>query len=644
MNLFFETSGDFKAGTVLTKSGESFQVELIGGKRAKVRARDVLFEYNNIEPAQLIEQAKRAAEDIDLDFLWEVAGEDEFSFSELGLEYFGHDPLPHESAALLYTLHTAPIYFYKRGKGRYKAAPEENLRAAQASVERKKQQGIIQDEYTASLINGVLPTPFEPLVLKLLFSPDKNSIEFKALLSACSTLQLSPQALMLQVGAISSALELHRAKFVSEHFAKGVSHKIDTFISPSLSLLRSNVRAFSVDDASTTEIDDAFSVTWEDDGRVRVGIHIAAPALGFKPESEIDQIASSRLSTVYIPGEKITMMPESLIRAFSLDEGDFRPSISLYAYIDPTTFACVSTETCIESVFVESNLRHNDLDDLVTAEGLSDASVEFAFKDEIHFLWQWAQCLSQARLDKRIEYGLKAEQSNYVDYNFYIKDDRVQIIRRERGSPLDQIVSELMIFTNSSWGKYLDDHSVPGIYRTQGRGGAAGWMQVKMTAHPAPHQGLGVDQYAWCTSPLRRYTDLVNQWQIIACVENGITAPFVAPFKPKDTTLFAIISRFDATYSAYTDFQNQMERYWCLRWLEQEQVEIAEATILKDELVRFRDIPLVLRMPTLTQSSLDPTVCLRIKHINYVDLSVDAQVVGNNSPVEDDESLISSTE
>lgn len=642
MNLFFETSGDFKAGTVLTKSGESFQVELIGGKRAKVRARDVLIEYSNIEPAQLIEQAKRAAEDIDLDFLWEVAGADEFSFSELGLEYFGHAPLPHESAALLYTLHTAPIYFYKRGKGRYKAAPEENLRAAQASVERKKQQGIIQDEYTASLINGVLPIPFEPLVLKLLFSPDKNSIEFKALSSACSTLQLSPQALMLQVGAISSALELHRAKFVSEHFAKGVSHKSDTFISPSLALPRSNVRAFSVDDASTTEIDDAFSVTWEDDGRVRVGIHIAAPALGFKPESEIDQIASSRLSTVYIPGEKITMMPESLIRAFSLDEGDFRPSISLYAYIDPTTFACVSTETCVESVFVESNLRHNDLDDLVTAEGLSDASVEFAFKDEIHFLWQWAQCLSQARLDKRIEFGLKAEQSNYVDYNFYIKDDHVHIIRRERGSPLDQVVSELMIFANSSWGKYLDDHSVPGIYRTQGRGGAAGWMQVKMTAHAAPHQGLGVDQYAWCTSPLRRYTDLVNQWQIIACVENGITAPFVAPFKPKDTTLFAIISRFDATYSAYTDFQNQMERYWCLRWLEQEQVEITEATIMKDELVRLREIPLVLRMPTLTQSTTDPSVRLRIGNINYVDLSVDAHLIGNTADEEDD-SLISST-
>jgi exoribonuclease R len=133
-------------------------------------------------------------------------------------------------------------------------------------------------------------------------------------------------------------------------------------------------------------------------------------------------------------------------------------------------------------------------------------------------------------------FGLKPEQNNRVDFNFYVEDDVVTVSRRKRGAPLDKIVAELMIFANSTWGKLMHDHGVPGIYRSQGQG-VGGWaakMQVRMVTHAAPHQGLGVDQYAWSTSPLRRYTDLVNQWQILACAEHGVTAPLVAHFKQKD--------------------------------------------------------------------------------------------------------------
>jgi exoribonuclease-2 len=160
-------------------------------------------------------------------------------------------------------------------------------------------------------------------------------------------------------------------------------------------------------------------------------------------------------------------------------------------------------------------------------------------------------------MKKREGFGLKPEQNNRVDFNFYVDDDVVSVLRRKRGAPLDKIVAELMIFANSTWGKLMHDCGVPGIYRTQGAG-AGGWaakMQVRMVTHAAPHQGLGVDQYAWSTSPLRRYTDLVNQWQILACAEKGVTAPLVAPFKPRDANLFAIVSAFDAAYAAYNEHQ-----------------------------------------------------------------------------------------
>ncbi|MGB4346411.1 MAG: RNB domain-containing ribonuclease, partial [Burkholderiaceae bacterium] len=106
MNLFFEESGDFKVGTVLSQQGEAYQVETPSGKRAKVRARDVLLQFTSPSPAELMQQAQELAKDMDAAFLWEVAGEQEFGFAELGNEYFGHAPLPVEAAALLIKLST----------------------------------------------------------------------------------------------------------------------------------------------------------------------------------------------------------------------------------------------------------------------------------------------------------------------------------------------------------------------------------------------------------------------------------------------------------------------------------------------------------------------------------------------------------
>ena len=233
-------------------------------------------------------------------------------------------------------------------------------------------------------------------------------------------------------------------------------------------------------------------------------------------------------------------------------------------------------------------------------------------------------------MNKREAFGLKPEQNNRVDFNFYVEDDVVTVARRKRGAPLDKIVAELMIFANSTWGKLMHDHGVPGIYRSQGGGSGNSWaakMQVRMVTHAAPHQGLGVDQYAWSTSPLRRYTDLVNQWQILACAEHGVTAPLVAPFKPRDANLFAIVSAFDAAYAAYGDFQSNMERYWCLRWLHQENARQVEAVVLKDEILRLVDIPLVIKLPGMPSVARGAQVKLDILRWDEVDLSIEARLL-----------------
>jgi exoribonuclease-2 len=630
MNVFFEESGDFKVGSVLSQAGEAYQVELASGKRTKVKARDVLLQFEKPDPEALLEAAKGIAADVDLEFLWEVAGQEEFGFAELGAEYFGHAPLPTEAAGLVLALHSAPIYFYKKGRGRYKAAPEQSLRAAQAGIEKKKQQALIQAAYVEELKAGKLPEAMAPIVQQLLFKPDKNTIEYKAMETAASELQTSAPRLMLATKGIASPKELHMGRFLFEHFPRGVGFPPLPVPSAPANLPTAKVAAFSIDDVTTTEIDDAFSIEHLEDGNVRVGIHIAAPGLAIKPDDEIDKIARGRMSTVYMPGDKITMLPDEVVNAFTLAEGTTCPALSLYAVLNPADWSVVSTTTRAELVPIESNLRHNDLDDLVNEATLENGEGDYPHKAELALLWKWALKLEAGRMVKREAFGLKPEQANRVDFNFYVEDDVVSIVRRKRGAPLDKIVAELMIFANSTWGKLLHDCGVPGIYRSQGAGSGAGWaakMQVRMVTHAAPHQGLGVDQYAWSTSPLRRYTDLVNQWQIIACAEHGVTAPLVAPFKPRDATLFSIVSAFDAAYSAYNDFQQTMERYWCLRWLGQENAKQADAVVLKEDVLRLVDIPLVIRLAGLPQVARGAQVKLDIVRWDEVDLSLEARLL-----------------
>lgn len=629
MNLFFEESGDFKAGSVLSQAGEAYQVELPSGKRSKVKAKDVLLQFDKPDPEALMDAAKAIAAEVDLDFLWEVAGEEEFGFAELGAEYFGHAPLPGEAAGLVLALHNAPIYFYKKGRGRYKAAPEQSLKAALAGIEKKKQQAIVQAGYVAELKDGKLPQAMAPIVQQLLFKPDKNTIEYKALETAADEMQTTMQRLMLANGGLASPKELHMSRFLFEHFPRGAGFPQVEVPQAPASLPLAEVAAFSIDDVTTTEIDDAFSVVKLGDGTVRVGIHIAAPGLGIRPDDAIDKIARTRMSTVYMPGDKITMLPDEVVNAFTLAEGSACPALSLYAVLDPKDWTVLSTTTRAERVPIKSNLRHNDLDAVVNEATLANGEGDYPHKDELGLLWQWALQLEAGRMKKREAFGLKPEQANRVDFNFYVEDDVVTIVRRKRGAPLDKIVAELMIFANSTWGKLLHDSGVPGIYRSQGPG-AGGWnakMQVRMVTHAAPHQGLGVDQYAWSTSPLRRYTDLVNQWQILACASHGVTAPLVAPFKHRDATLFSIVSAFDAAYAAYNDFQQNMERYWCLRWLGQEQVKHADAVVLKDEIVRLADVPLIVRLPGMPEVARGAQVKLDIVRWDEVDLTLEARLL-----------------
>ena len=201
----------------------------------------------------------------------------------------------------------------------------------------------------------------------------------------------------------------------------------------------------------------------------------------------------------------------------------------------------------------------------------------------------------------------------------------MRITTRLRGAPLDLIVAEAMILANSTWGGWINENGVPGIYRSQAS--LAPGIKVRMGTKPQPHAGMGVPQYSWATSPLRRYVDLVNQWQIIACARHGRTAALAAPFKPKDAALFSIISAFDAAYGAYNGFQSGIERFWTLRYLEQNAITELDATVMKDGLVRADSLPLVFRALGAEPLARGEHVRVRITGTDALTLDVHATVI-----------------
>ncbi len=550
MYVLFEDAGRFYAGRVMSDADSSTQVELDSGKRVRVKAANLLLRFEQPAPAELFAQAQALAAGIDLDLAWEFAPAEEFGFADLARDYFDAKAGVAQQAAALFRLFEAPHYFRRLGRGNFRKAPEEIVKAALLGIERKKQVAAQVDAWAAELVSGGCPAPVREQLYKILFKPDKNAAEYKAVVEAARRAQRAPLDLLKAAGAIVSPYQFHWKRFLFENFPHGTALPALAAPPGMDTLPLAAVRAFSIDDSATTESDDALSVQ--------------------------------------------------------------------------------HTETRIERVPIAANLRHDQLDSVFTEAALTGAEAcAHEFAAEMTLLFRLARTLKAQREQVR---G-KPETFNRSDYNFRLEggsgseprgDERVVISTRQRGAPLDLIVAEAMILANSTWGGWLAACGVPGIYRSQAS--LLPGIKVRMGTRAAPHAGLGVAQYSWATSPLRRYVDLVNQWQIVACVRHGRTAALAAPFKPRDTALMAVVSAFDAAYAAYNDFQATIERYWTLIHLAQAGIGELEADVLRDGLVRATALPLVFRALGAEGLARGTRVRVRIGACDLLTLDVHASV------------------
>jgi exoribonuclease II len=659
MYLLFEEDGAFKVGTLFSEAETSVQVEMPSGKRNKIKRNIVLLQFS--EPARdaLLPSAQAIADDLDTDFLWQCAPADEFDFQDFAREVFSERPSTVEMTGLLIALHQAPMYFYRKGRGRFRSAPKESLQAALAGAERKRLALEAQQRMHDQITAGGMPTEVAQAALSLLIKPDKQSIAYKALESAAYALQITPARLLLDRGALPSVYSLHHARFMQQCFPHGIAFPVsEEEIAGLVAAAGQHVLpqapnpAYSIDDATTTEIDDAISLAARAEGGWRVGIHIAAPGLGITPESAMGQLARDRASTVYFPGDKITMLPPAVVAAYSLDEGRRQPALSLYIDFNEAGEK-LGIQSRVERVEIAGNLRLGDW------ESALDRPLEEIDAEQL----PWAGLKTLLFLAHQLRAGREAvrgrpEPTGRIDFNFYVDwnpqnpqaavhgDGTPRIVERRRGSPVDILVSEFMILANTSWGDTLALARLPGIYRVQTMG------RVRMQTQPGPHQGLGVENYAWCTSPLRRYCDLVNQWQLLAAL-----GARPAVFKGNEAELFSSVTQFDTLYNQYADFQETLERYWAQRWLGmtvgavgQESWSVVgsgtplreKAVALREGAFRLRRAPIVFRCSDAPELAPGTEIEVEVLGADALDLRLQARFVSivSATPVVEEETVM----
>lgn len=611
MNIFYEESGQFKVATVVQKTDSTYQVDTQHGKRAKIKASNVFVEFDGSADV-FLSSAQAEAGEIDTDLLWEVCGEDEFTAQDIAQEYYGHAPSSSELAATLIALYAAPMYFYKKAKGVFKAAPEETLKQALAAIERKKQQDAQIEAWADELQQGTLPSEIAADLKQILHAPDKQALTYKAWMKASDAQKCSPYEFARQIGGVSSWAQFMQDGFEMKHFPRGTEL-------PELPLpefaewpLAEGVQAFSIDDESTTEVDDALSVQDLGDGNKRIGIHIAAPALAIAADSEIEKLIFQRQSTAYFPGGKITMLPENWIAAFSLDAGQARPAVSIYFDVD-AAFQVSNPQTKIERVWIAENLRIGAIEPHFNAQTGLDAEARAMFAHHADLIWFYQFAIEQQKLRGKYQ----PDAAPMYDYGIEFEaNGKVGISVRERGSPIDTVVSELMILANSTWAEMLDAADLPGLFRVQPAG------KVRMSTKSEPHIGMGVQHYGWFTSPLRRAADYINQKQLLSLTSDK----FLPRFENGDALLFAALRDFDTTYNAYNDFQRELEGYWSLVYVQQEQLKELQAVVLREELVRISGMPLVTRA-TGIPIELPPKTTVKLA---VTEVDAEKQLIGLN--------------
>ncbi|MBG0743544.1 VacB/RNase II family 3'-5' exoribonuclease [Cylindrospermopsis raciborskii LB2897] len=339
-----------------------------------------------------------------------------------------------------------------------------------------------------------------------------------------------------------------------------------------------HLKVYTIDDESTTEIDDGLSCELLEDGRQRVWIHIADPTRWLIPEDELDLEARRRGSTVYLPTGMIPMFPEVLATGpMSLIQGRLCCSLSFSVILDDSGgVAEYSIHPCM--IKPTYRLTYEDVDEML------DLAVQA--EPEI----QAIACLAQKRKTWRNNQG--AISITMPEAMIKVKNDEISIDILDE-SPSRQLVAEMMILAGEVAARYAQSHNIPLPFRGQPQPELPpeeellqlppGFVRFcalrrcmpksEMSTTPLRHAGLGLDTYTQATSPIRRYSDLLTHFQLKAHLR-GEEPPFSAE------QIREVMMTVSSTTQELTMVERQTNRYYALEYLRRHPEQAWEVIVL----------------------------------------------------------------
>lgn len=341
-----------------------------------------------------------------------------------------------------------------------------------------------------------------------------------------------------------------------------------------------HLKVYTIDDESTQEIDDGLSLETLENGREKLWIHIADPSRLVMPGDELDLEARRRSTTLYLPTGMIPMFPPILATGpMSLVQGRICPALSFGVILDE--FGGVEDyQICATQIKPTYRLTYEDVDEMLQL-GVSAEPEIAAIATWAHRREEWRQ--SQGSISIHMPESV-IKVKNDEEISIEVLDD----------SQARQLVAEMMILAGEVAGRYGQTHQLPLPFRGQPQpdlpsdeelvqlpAGPVRFCAVRkcmprseMSITPLRHAGLGLDTYTQVTSPIRRYTDLLNHFQIKAHLR-GDPLPFSAQ------QLQETMQSVTEAAKAATMVERDTNRYWGLEYLRRHPEQVWQALVLR---------------------------------------------------------------
>ena len=371
---------------------------------------------------------------------------------------------------------------------------------------------------------------------------------------------------------------------------------------------------FTIDAEESKDLDDALSIRSVENGIYEVGIHITDVGLFIRPGMRLFDFAIERATSIYLPDEIITMLPETLCNnTFSLLPERKRASLSFFVLLDEDANIL---DKRVERSIISSKKRlsYDEADELIRVKGPIKQLYDLALKLQ----------------KKRIVDG-NALPLPIPELNIRVEEGEIKVWLDEPG-PARFLVSELMILANWVAATMLRDNSIPALYRSQPeprdriiegseRDLKSNYRQRRLISRgvlgPEPdfHSGLGLDCYTTITSPIRRALDLLMQLQLEGFITNG-----KPEFSLKELEKLSITLQEGLIRAA--GVRNARFRYWLLKHLATRKDEDLKAWVLDildtKLLLVLDDYLLTVEIPKehKMEYHLDQEVNVRIKKVN----------------------------